>query len=129
LRWLIDESVWPPDNPAQWAAVQRLLGDPNQRFHVNLIVLAQALWVIEKRLKQPASAVVDLLVRLNAAANMTLQDSEAVRAASAAHSRNRPGVNDRLIAEVNKRAGCEATLTFDEVASRTPGLRLLQFSG
>jgi predicted nucleic acid-binding protein len=128
-RWLIDESVWPPDNPAQWAAVQRLLGDPNQRFHVNLIVLAEALRVIEKRLKQPASAVVDLLVRLNAAANMTLQDSEAVRAASAAHSRNRPGVNDRLIAEVNKRAGCEATLTFDEVASRTPGFRLLQSSG
>jgi predicted nucleic acid-binding protein len=129
LRWLIDESVWPPDNPTQWAAVQRLLGDPNQRFHVNLIVLAEALWVIEKRLKQPASAVVDLLARLDAAANMTLQDSEAVRAASAAHSRNRPGVNDRLIAEVNKRAGCEATLTFDEVASRTPGFRLLQSSG
>ena len=129
LRWLIDESVWPPDNPTQWAAVQRLLGDPNQRFHVNLIVLAEALWVIEERLKQPASAVVDLLARLDAAANLTLQDSEAVRAASAAHLRNRPGVNDRLIAEVNKRAGCEATLTFDEVASRTPGFRLLQSSG
>ena len=77
LRWFIDESVWPPDNPTQWAAVQLLLGHPNQRFHVNLIVLAEA-WVIEKRLKQPASAVVDLLARLEAAANLTLQDSEAV---------------------------------------------------
>jgi hypothetical protein len=45
------------------------------------------------------------------------------------HLRNRPDVSDRLIAEVNKRAGCEATLTFDEVASRTPGFRLLQSSG
>ena len=128
LRWLIDESVWPADNPAQWAAVQHLLGDPHQIFYVNLIVLAEALWVIERRLKQPASVIVDLLARLETAANLTLQDSAAVRAASAAHLRSRPGVNDRLIAEVNKRAGCEATVTFDEVASRTPGFRLLQSS-
>jgi predicted nucleic acid-binding protein len=67
-----------------------------------------------------------LLARLDAAANLTLQDSEAVRAASAAHLRDRPRVNDRLIAEVNKRGGCEATLTFDEVANRTSGFRLLQ---
>jgi predicted nucleic acid-binding protein len=129
LRWLVDESVWPPDDVGQWRAVGRLLDDDNQKFYINLIVLAETLWVIERRLKQPAAVVVDVLARLEAAANVTLQDSEAVKAASAMHLRNRPGVNDRLIAEINKHAGCKATLTFDEVASRTPGFRLLRTGG
>jgi predicted nucleic-acid-binding protein len=126
LRWLIDDRGWPPDNPAQWAAVQHLLGDPHQTFYVNLIVLAETLGVVERQLKQPASVVADLLARLETAANLTLQNIEAVRAASATHIRSRPFVNDRPIAEVNKRAGCEATVTFDKVASLTPGFRLLQ---
>ena len=109
--------------------VQRLLGDESRRFYVNLIVLAETLWVMERRMKQAAPIVIEVLAQLESAANVTLQEDEAVRAALAAHLRSRPGVNDRLIAEINKRAGCEATLTFDEVASRTPGFRLLRTSG
>jgi predicted nucleic-acid-binding protein len=126
LRWLIDESLWPPDDATQWAAAQRLIGDNERQFYVNLVVLAETLWVIERRLKQSAPVVAEILARLEAAANVTLQEREAVRAVSASLARKRPGVVDRLIAEINARAGCEATLTFDVSASRTPGFRLLK---
>jgi predicted nucleic-acid-binding protein len=126
LRWLIDESLWPTDNPKQWAAVRRLIDDDERQFYVNLIVLAETLWIVEQRLKQAAPVVAEILTRLEGAANLTLQERDAVRAASASHVRRHPGVVDRLIAEVNKRAGCEATLTFDVSASRTPGFRLLK---
>ena len=129
LRWLMDESLWPIDEPKQWTAVQRLICDNERKFYVNLIVLAESLWVIEQRLKQAAPVVVEILARLEAAANVTLQESDAVRTVSASHVKRRPGVVDRLIAEVNKRAGCEATLTFDVAASKTPGFRLLKTQG
>ena len=126
LRWLIDENLWPPDDAKQWAAVQRFIDDDDRRFYVNLIVLAETLWVIEKRLKQAAPVVVQILARLEGAANVTLQERDAVRAVSTSHTRRRPGIVDRLIAEINKREGCEATLTLDVSASRTPGFRLLR---
>lgn len=126
LRWLIDESLWPPADAKQWAAVQRLIGDNERQFYVNLVVLAETLWVIEKRLKQGTPVVAEILARLDGAANVTLQEREAVRAVSASLQRRRPGVVDRLIAEINTRAGCQATLTFDVSASRTPGFRLLK---
>jgi predicted nucleic-acid-binding protein len=126
LRWLIDESLWPPDCATQWAAAQRLIGDNERQFYVNLVVLAETLWVIERRLKQSAPVVAEILARLEAAANVILQEREAVRAVSASLARKRPGVVDRMIAEINARAGCEATLTFDVSASRTPGFRLLK---
>jgi predicted nucleic-acid-binding protein len=126
LRWIVDESVWPVDNPKQWAAARRLLDDDRQKLFVNTIVLAEMLWVIESRLKQPAAVVASVLTRLLGAANLTLQEHDAVMTAAAAHVSERPGVNDRLIAEINKCAGCEATLTFDARASRTSGYRLLR---
>lgn len=105
LRWLVDESFWPVDDPEQWAAVRRLLGDRTRNFYLNLIVLAETIWVIERRFKPRAAAVVEMLEQLYGSTNVTLQDREAVISASAAHSRGRPGLNVRLIAEIDKRAG------------------------
>jgi predicted nucleic-acid-binding protein len=125
MRCLVDTNLWPPDDAAQLAAAQRLLSDRKQKFFVNSIVLAESLWLLERRLKQAPATIVRVLEGLLGAGNVVLQDREAVEAAVATHARTRPGINDRLIVFVNLNAGCEATLTFDAAAALTRGFRLL----
>jgi predicted nucleic-acid-binding protein len=126
LRWLVDESIWPADDPRQWAAVRKLFNDETKRFYINLIVFAEVFWLIENRLKLSKSAIAEILGSLEAAANLAIQELEAVKAAKASHAIGRAGINDRLIAEMNLSAGCEATMTFDIGASKTAGFRLLK---
>ena len=35
LRWLVDESVWPCENPAQIAAATALLGSRSENVYIN----------------------------------------------------------------------------------------------
>jgi len=125
MRCFVDQELWPPDNPRQWAAARKLLNDKSQTLFVNSIVLAECLWLLERKLKQPPDGIVRILKGLLEAINVALQDRKAVQDAVTTHVRSRPGVNDRLIGFLNLNAGCEATLTFDVIAARTKGFRLL----
>jgi predicted nucleic-acid-binding protein len=129
LRWLIDESVWPDDNPGQTAAVARLLGDDRKAFFVNAIVLAETLWVLLHPMKQPRAVVLAVLDRLLALANVTVQHRDAASAARAAMAVSKGGIHDRLIGAINAEARCVFTVTFDKVAGATPGFKLLNAKG
>lgn len=126
LRWLIDESIWPDDNPGQTAAVGALLTNDAHTFYVNSIVLAETLWVLQNPMKQPKAILLEILSRLLQSANVVLQDRSAVVAARESFMKQASGVHDRLIAEINMVAGCGHTFTFDIQASKTPGFRLLK---
>ncbi len=126
LRWLIDDSIWPDDNPGQTDAVSNLLNDDNQRFFVNSMVLHETLWILTKPFKQPKRVIIDILDRLLASSNVELQNREAVQAAMRSFSALKSGVHDRLIAEINTHSGCRTTFTFDKEAARTPGFELLK---
>ena len=125
LRWLIDESIWPDDNPGQTRAVARLLGDERQVFYVNSIVLAETIWVLQNPMKQTKDVVLGVLDRLLGFANVEIQDREAVRAARAAMARFKGGIHDQLIGAINAHARCSFTVTFDKDVSKTPGFKLL----
>ena len=126
LRWLIDESIWPDDNPGQTEAVGQLLNNDSLRFFVNAMVLHETLWILTKPFKQPKRVIVEIIDRLLASSNVEVQHREAVRSAQASYAAHRSGVHDRLIAEINASSGCRATLTFDKEAARTPGFELLK---
>ena len=126
LRWLIDESIWPDDNPGQTAAVEKLMLDERQGFYVNTIVLAETMWVLANPMKQSKRILTEIIDRLLLSSNLTVQDRNAVIAARTSFAKFRSGVHDRLIAEINAHAGCAYTATFDIQASKTPGFRLLQ---
>ena len=129
LRWLIDPSIWPDDSPRQTAAVTALLADPARRFYVNFVVMSEALWIIQRRLKQPKPVLLTALDRLLNASNLVVQSRDAVEAAHRSFAEYRSGIHDRLIAETNVLAGCLWTATFDGPASKTPGFRLLGTKG
>jgi predicted nucleic-acid-binding protein len=129
LRWLIDESIWPNDNPGQIEAVRALLSNEDQTFYVNSVVLHETLWVVSKLYKQPKAVLVDLIERLLLSTNLVVQDREAVEATWRSYAAHSAGVHDRLIAEINALAGCKTTMTFDRAASRTPGFQLLHDRG
>ena len=129
LRWLIDESIWPDDNPGQTAAVARLLGDEQQLFFINTIVLSETLWVLLNPMRQPRAIVLSVLDRMLGLANVEIQQRDAVSAARAAMDSHKGGIHDRLIAAINAHGRCAFTVTFDKVASRTPGFKLLETEG
>jgi predicted nucleic-acid-binding protein len=125
LRWLIDESIWPDDNPGQSAAVRTLLEDDTERFFANDVAVSETMWVLEKPMKRPKQVLVEVLDRLLMTSNLTIQSREAIAAARRSFDKYKVGLHDRLIAEMNSHAGCAWTATFDKSASKTPGFRLL----
>lgn len=129
LRWLIDKSIWPDDNPGQTAAVARLLGDDRKTFFVNAIVLAETLWVLLHPMKQPRAVVLSVLDRLLSLANVDVEHRDAISAARSAMATSKSGIHDRLIAAINAQAQCAFTATFDRAAGATPGFKLLEAKG
>ena len=125
LRWLVDESIWPDDNPSQTEAVARLLGQ-NETIYVNAVTLSETLWVLSKPMKQTKAVIAELIDRLLAAANVDIENRAAVAAARRGFHRGKAGIHDRLIGEFNRLGGCSTTMTFDQDASETPGFTLLK---
>ena len=126
LRWLIDERIWPADNTEQTAAVARLLGDQHQLFFINAIVLSETLWVLLNPMKQPRAVVLSVLDRMLGLANVEIQHREAVSAARAAMDSHKGGIHDSLIGAINAHERCAFTVTFDKIASTTPGFKMLE---
>lgn len=118
LRWLVDETIWPVDNPEQVQHATGILADPRRRFFVNTVVLAEAVWVLNKPLKQKKPVLIDLLRRLFEASNVEIEKREAAADAIAAFAAGGGGFSDHLIGTINRHGGCDTTLTFDRKAGR-----------
>ena len=116
LRWLVDETVWPIDNPDQVVHATRILSDSRERFFINNVVLAEAVWVLNKPLKQRKPVLVDLLRRLFEASNVEIERRDAAADAIAAFAAGGGGFSDYLIRAINRHGGCDTTLTFDRKA-------------
>ena len=119
LRWLIDESIWPDDNPGADAAVARLRGDDRKTFFVNAIVLAEFAWVLLHPMKQPRAAFCRCLTVLLSLANVVMSSiATPSQRRGRRWRRARAGFADRLIAAINAQAQCAFTATFDRAAAR-----------
>lgn len=125
LRWLVDETLWPIDDPEQADAARQALSDPANRFFIGTVVLAETIWVLGKPLRQSKPVLLDLLDRLMKAANIEIESRDAVTEAVGSFAVGPGGFTDHLIGAVNRHAGCHTTLTFDKAAGRTPNFTRL----
>lgn len=125
LRWLVDDTLWPIDDPEQVDAAREALSDPTNRFFIDTVVLAETIWVLGKPLRQSKPALLDLLDRLMKTTNIEIASRDAVTAAVGSFALGPGGFTDHLVGAVNRHAGCQTTLTFHKAAGRTPNFTRL----
>jgi predicted nucleic-acid-binding protein len=106
------------DDPAQHRRCIAFMRAQAGPVRVNLIVLVEAVWTLERRMKKPRSAIIDFVDRILKTDAFELQAPEVVRNALADFVAGPAGFADYLIARLNAQAGCSATFTFDSKATR-----------
>lgn len=91
---------------------------------LNAVVLTELVWVLESvyRYSRPQVAVViDGLLHTT---QLKIENSEEASAALREYARG-ADFTDALIGAINRRLGCEHTVTFDRKAARRPGFLAL----
>jgi predicted nucleic-acid-binding protein len=92
---------------------------------VSTIVLCELVWVLETSYefdRERVAAVLDGLLR---AQQLKFEDPDAASQALRDFRTSKADYVDCLIQRLGSIAGCSHTVTFDRVASRIPGMRLL----
>ena len=95
----------------------------DQRGFVSLVVLAEVHWVLRRAYGVSPSRAADVVRGLLDAAEVEVAEADSVRRALV--SAEEGDFTDALVAELGSAAGCAWTATFDQRASRLPGMRLV----
>jgi predicted nucleic-acid-binding protein len=124
VRWLIspDEADFASID-AELDQVPAIVAAQGVSLFINVVVIAEAAWIMERKLALGRDVVGAVIDRLLFAENIALGNDSEMRAAFLAYSSSSIGFADCLIAQLNLAAGCSHTLTFDKRASRTTGFR------
>jgi predicted nucleic-acid-binding protein len=96
-----------------------------ESVHINLIVLAEFMWLVGQKSKLARAEQVLLVRGLLENPRVSLAERKAVAEAVDACERGGAGLVDHLIGILNRNAGCATTLTFDKIAAKTPEFTLL----
>lgn len=124
LRWLIAPDEWDiGSSKAEADLVEKTILVDGAEFFVNPIVVAETTWILEQKLKVGRSAVCEVVDRLLYSTNITVGEANAVNDARQIYETSNIEFADCLISSINRRAGCNYTLTFDKKASRQTGFR------
>ncbi|MBV6416479.1 MAG: hypothetical protein CMLOHMNK_01058 [Steroidobacteraceae bacterium] len=118
------------DDRTQSAAATRVLErelTPEAPGYICLVTLAEVVWVMTSLYGADRSAVARAVEGLVTAAQLRVQNAEAVWVALQDYRDSTADFSDALIATLCKSAGCEHTVTFDRAAAaRHPGFALLK---
>lgn len=95
------------------------------RAYVDLVTLMEAFWVLVKIYRFERHQISQVLHVLMGVGTIELQEPDVVRRAVEAFD-NGADFADAIIAESNRRAGCEYTVTFDVAASEQLSMKLLK---
>ncbi|HUY26135.1 MAG TPA: type II toxin-antitoxin system VapC family toxin [Candidatus Binataceae bacterium] len=117
LRYLIQ------DHPEQARTAARFIARECSREApalINRIVICELVWVLESAYGYPREKVVLALGNILRTHQFRIEDSQE---AWSSFREYQAGADfaDAFIAAVNRRLGCEHTVTFDRKASRRPG--------
>jgi len=91
---------------------------------INRVVLCELVWVLESAYGYPRDNVSLVLERILRTAQLKVEDHEDAWSALREY-RAGGDFADALIAAVNKRLGCQYTVTFDRKAGHRPGFLAL----
>jgi predicted nucleic-acid-binding protein len=91
---------------------------------INRIVLCEVVWVLERAYQYPRNRVAGALDKILRTSQFKIEDHQEVWAALREYQTG-GDFADALIAAINRRLGCEYTVTFDRRAGRSSGFSLL----
>lgn len=116
------------DDSAQTAAVSRLFASLNAQNpgFVSLVVLAELHWVLERLYKVDHESRLVITESLLSADQLKIESSPVVWQALAMAKANKSDFPDCLITKLDESTGCEAVYTFDKIAAKRAGMRLLK---
>ncbi|AYD02075.1 type II toxin-antitoxin system VapC family toxin [Neorhizobium sp. NCHU2750] len=121
VRFLVDEQS------EQSEAARRFLSErsADSPAYISAVVLAETVWVLNRRMRYPMATIVQVLQDLLAADCLLVEHTEELDALFS-QGDVAGDLPDYLIAWAARRAGCGHTVTFDKAAARRiPGMELL----
>ncbi len=115
------------DDPAQTKAADKLLEalSPEEPGWISQIVLVELVWalrLIYRFEREKIAAVLDTLLRSK---ELVIEQEEIAHLALSIYRRSKADFADCLIASAGRAAGCAEVFTFDRVAARDAGMKLL----
>jgi predicted nucleic-acid-binding protein len=124
VRWLVSpDQADLASSDAELEHVAGIVSAEGASLFVNVVVIGETAWIMEKKLDLGRDDVCAVIGRLLFAENITLGSDLEVQAVLQTYASSSVGFADCLIANLNLAAGCTHTLTFDKKASRTAGFR------
>jgi predicted nucleic-acid-binding protein len=124
LRWLVSaDQADLASSDAELEHVAGIVSAEGASMFINVVVIAETAWIMEKKLHLGRDDVCAIISRLLFAENITLGNDLEMRAALETYASSNIGFADCLVANLNLAAGCTHTLTFDKRAGRTAGFR------
>ena len=116
------------DDEAQSAIATSLIEDSlttQEPGFVSVVTLVEIVWVLEGCYNCTKDKTLEILERLLRVRQLTIQDSEVVWQAVRLFKTSKADFADCLIERIAGANQCEHTVTFDKMAARTTGMRLL----
>ena len=122
LRAMLNDS--PEQSSASRTFLERL--EAGRQGHVGVTAILEVFWVLNRRNKVPRDRVAAAFDTLLTLEHVEFEAFDSIRRAIAAYADGGVDFPDVLLAERNREAGCEMTLTFDRRAAKSvPGMELL----
>lgn len=94
--------------------------------YINRIVLCELVWVLESAYKYPRESLVAVLDQLFRTSQFVIEDLPEAWIALRLYGKGAADFADCLLGVINRRLGCERTVTFDRDAGRIEGFDLLK---
>lgn len=103
--------------------IERRLTEQNPGF-VSTVAMVEMIWVLQRAYGLTASELAATVERVLRTDVLVVENEQEIFTAIVALKEGRGQFSDALIGELDARAGCSHTLTFDRKALRIPHFRL-----
>ncbi|MEO7762465.1 MAG: type II toxin-antitoxin system VapC family toxin [Casimicrobiaceae bacterium] len=117
------------DDPKQSALANRLIEEtlsPEAPGFISVIALIELVWVLESGYQSDRAQVASVLQTLLRAKTLVLEHADVVWQAVRIFSSGKAEFADCIIERMGNANGCDHTLTFDRIAAKSAGMRLLE---
>jgi predicted nucleic-acid-binding protein len=116
------------DHPSQTARAIEIMDSltAEEPGFVSLVVVAELVWVLDSAYKLTKSEIITSLELLLRGKEVIVQEADVAWQALTTYKKSGSSYSDCLIERLGHAAGCPYTLTFDQDAARTAGMKLLR---
>ncbi|MGC2163017.1 MAG: type II toxin-antitoxin system VapC family toxin [Silvibacterium sp.] len=116
------------DDPAQTERASALIASftAERPGFIASSVLMELVWVLTSKYRISRSDIGEILLRLMLSNEVMIEQASIVWEALRIYRSSRADFADCLIERIGAAAGCDYTVTYDQIAAKTAGMRLLK---